>query len=123
MDQIIISDLRARGIIGVNEWERKAKQEIVINIILYVDLAEAGITDDLADTVDYSQITKSALSIAENSQPRTVEALASEIAILCLQNQKIIRVRVRVEKPGAVRFSRSVGVEIDRIRDGYMASN
>jgi hypothetical protein len=79
--------------------------------------------DDLVNTVDYSQIAKSALTIAETSQRLTVEALASDFAIICLQHQQIIRVRVRVEEPGSVRFSRSVGVEIDRIREGFLRSD
>ena len=123
MDQVIISDLRARGIIGVNDWERKAKQEIVINLILYLDLYEAGIKDALSETVDYSELTKSVLSAVENSQRLTVEALANDLAVLCLDNPRVTRVRVRVEKQGAVRFTRFVGVEIDRNRENPTRKN
>jgi FolB domain-containing protein len=114
MDQILIKDLVARGIIGINEWEREKTQEIRINIILYTDLKKAGESDDLQDSVDYRSIAKKALAHAETAKRLTVEALAADIAGLCLEHPKVHKARVRVEKPGAVRFACSVGVEIER---------
>jgi len=116
MDQIIIKDLVARGIIGINDWEREKAQEISINIVLYADLQKAGESDDLRDSVDYRKIAKKALAHAESAKRLTVEALAADIAGLCLEEPKVHKVRVRVEKPGAVRFACSVGVEIERSR-------
>lgn len=118
MDQVIIKDLIARGVIGINEWEREKPQEILINIVLFADLSQAGETDNLADSIDYRRIAKRAMQHAETSQRLTVEALAGDIAKLCFEDPKVQKVRVRVEKPGAVRFSRSVGVEIERERTG-----
>ena len=115
-DKIIIRNLRARGIIGVNDWERKVAQEILINIELYTDLRRAGETDDLSHSVNYRTIAKKVLAHAESAARFTVEALAADIARLCLEEPGVERVRVRVEKPGAVRFSDSVGVEIERQR-------
>jgi FolB domain-containing protein len=117
MDQIFIKDLVARGIIGVNNPEREKPQEILINITLFADLSKAGETDNLADTVNYRTIAKRALAHAENARRFTVEALAADIARLCLEDIGVLKVQVRVEKPGAVRFSRSVGVEIERSRE------
>ncbi|MBN1451071.1 MAG: dihydroneopterin aldolase [Anaerolineales bacterium] len=114
MDQIIISDLVARGIIGVNDWEREKRQEILINITLYTDLHKAGESDDIRDTVNYSSVAKKVLAQAESARRLTVEALAADLARLCLGEAGVQKVRIRVEKPGAVRFSRSVGVEIER---------
>jgi FolB domain-containing protein len=114
MDQIVIKDLVARGIIGINDWEREKAQEIRINIALYADLSKAGESDDLRDSVDYRAIAKKALARAETAKRLTVEALASDIAKLCLEDPKVQRARVRIEKPGAVRFAGSVGVEIER---------
>ncbi len=114
MDKVIIRDLVARGIIGINDWERDNPQEILINISLFTDLSKAGDSDDLVDSVNYRTIAKKVLAHAETAQRLTVEALASDIAGLCLQEPHVQKVLVRVEKPGAVRFAASVGVEIER---------
>lgn len=114
MDKIFITDLVARGIIGVNGWEREKPQEILINIILFADLQQAGASDDVGDSVNYRSVAKKVLTLAETAGRLTVEALAADMARLCLEEPGVQRVRVRVEKPGAVRFSRSVGVEIER---------
>lgn len=116
MDQIIISDLIARGIIGVNDWERERPQEILINIVIFTDISKAGETDDLNFSVNYRTIAKKAQSHAETAQRFTVEALACDIVKLCLEEPGVEKVRVRVEKPHAVRFASSVGVEIERSR-------
>ena len=118
MDKVIIRDLVARGIIGVNDWERKKAQKIVINIVAFADTRKAGKSDRLEDCVDYRALAKQARTHAEAAARHTVEALANDLADLCLQNEAIQRVLVRVEKPGAVRFSASVGVEVERSRAG-----
>ena len=117
MDQIIITDLVARGIIGVNDWEREKPQEILINITVFADLRAAGQSDSIHDTVSYRTISKKAMAHAESAQRFTVEALAEDIARLCLEETGVLKVRVRVEKPHAARFARSVGVEIERSRE------
>jgi len=116
-DRIVIRDLLARGILGINEWEREQAQDILINLTLFSDLRRAGFSDDIADTANYRTVTKSILALVETSTRYTVEALAADIADLCLREPGVVRVRVRVEKPGALRFARSVGVEIERARD------
>lgn len=117
MDQVIIKDLLVRGIIGINDSERVTVQDILINIVLYVDLQRAGETDDIADCVNYRTITKKVQSYVENAQRFTVEALAADICSLCLEDPRVLKTRIRIEKPGAVRFSCSVGVEIERSRE------
>jgi FolB domain-containing protein len=117
VDRIFIKDLVAHGIIGVNEWERETPQEILINIVLFANLREAGERDELHDSVDYSSIAKKVLAHAETARRLTVEALASDLAKLCLEEPCVEKVWVRVEKPGAVRFSKSVGVEIERAKE------
>jgi FolB domain-containing protein len=114
MDKVILKDLVARGIIGINDWERENPQEILINIILYTDIRKAGVNDDIADTVNYRTVAKKVLAHAESAKRLTVEALASDLARLCLEERGVEKVQVRVEKPGAVRFAASVGVEIER---------
>jgi len=114
MDQVLIKDLTARGIIGINDWEREKEQEIKINIILYTDMRKAGESDSIDDCVNYRTVAKKVLTHAETSGRYTVEALACDIANICLEQPQVIQARVRVEKPGAVRFAESVGVEILR---------
>jgi len=116
MDKIFIKDLVARGIIGVNPDERKQSQDILINVVLMADTTKAGQSDDISDTVSYSMIAKKVRACAETAQRFTVEALAEDIARLCLAEAGISKVQVRVEKPRAVRFADSVGVEIERAK-------
>jgi len=117
MDKVIVKDLVARGIIGVNDWERVKPQEILINLELYGDLSKAGQTDEVEDSINYRTIAKQALHIAETSERFTVEALAADIADVCMATEGVFRAVIRVEKPGAVRFADSVGVEIERQKD------
>ncbi len=114
MDQILITDLVARGVIGITEQERARPQDICINIALFTDTHRAAQTDSIEDCVNYSSVAKMVLAHAEKAARHTVEALAADLARLCLELPGVERVRVRVEKPGAVRFTRSVGVEIER---------
>jgi len=116
MDKIFIKDLYLRCIIGINEFERREKQDVIINVILWTDLRKAGKTDRFEDTVDYKQIKKNIVDMVENSQFYLIEALAERIADICLENPEVKKVQVNVEKPGALRFARSVGVEIMRDR-------
>jgi len=113
-DLIVIKDLLLRGMIGVNDWEREVEQDILVNITLTADLSRAGQTDDLADTVNYRTVAKKIIAHVEGTQRFTLEALAADIAAICLAEPGVQRARVRVEKPGALRFARSVGVEIER---------
>ena len=117
MDKVIIKNLVARGIIGVYDWERDKPQEILINIILYGDISKSGETDDIEDSINYKIVAKGAQSLAENCQRMTVEALAHDIAAYCLETPGVNKVSIRVEKPGAVRFAESVGVEIERSKE------
>lgn len=118
MDKIIIKDILARGIIGVNDSERLHPQDILINLVIQADLTQAGMSDQIDDSINYRTITKQAIKIAETAQRLTVEALANDIAKMVLQDPRVIAVTARVEKPGAVRFAKSVGVEVERTRDG-----
>jgi FolB domain-containing protein len=120
MDKIIIKDLAVRGIIGVNPDERKQPQEIIINIIVFTNTMKVGQTDDISDTVSYSILAKKVRTYAESAQRFTVEALAEDIARLCLEETGVIKVQVRVEKTRAVRFVASVGVEIERENKKYV---
>lgn len=114
MDRIFIRDLCLRCIIGIYPHERREKQDVVINIVLEGDLSKAGRTDDIEDTINYKTIKKRILRLVEKSSFFLVEKLAEEIAKLCLKERTIERVTVTLDKPGALRFARSVAVEITR---------
>ena len=114
MDKVIIKDIQVRGIIGVYDWERAQPQDILINLELYADLRRAGQTDKLAECINYHTLATQVQAHAETAARFTVEALAEDIAHICLADPRVHSVRVRVEKPGAVPFARSVGVELER---------
>jgi FolB domain-containing protein len=116
MDKILIKDLLLRGIIGINEEERRNKQDILINITLFADTSPAGRSDSIEDAVNYRTLTKKIIQHVETTARFTVEALAADLAELCLADARVERCQVRVEKPGALRFARSVGIEIERSR-------
>ncbi|HEO72288.1 MAG TPA: dihydroneopterin aldolase [Candidatus Hydrogenedentes bacterium] len=116
LDRIHIRDLRARCIVGINDAERRDKQDVVVNITLYADLLRAGHTDRIEDTVDYKAIKKRIVNVVEHSSCFLIEALAQQIADLCLEHAAVQRAEVTVDKPGALRFARSVAVSITRER-------
>jgi dihydroneopterin aldolase/D-erythro-7,8-dihydroneopterin triphosphate epimerase len=116
-DQIQIQDLHLRTIIGINEEERRDRQDVLINLVLYTNTRAAGRSDDINDAVNYRTLTKRIVRLVGSGQFYLVEKLAAEIAAICLQESRVERVSVTVEKPGALRFARSVGVTIERGRD------
>lgn len=116
MDKILIKELRGRCLLGVSEEERRAKQEVIINLTLGADLHLPGRTDRFEDAIDYREIKYRVLEAVENSQFHLVEALAQAIAEVCLEYPGVAQVTVEVEKPSALRFARSVSAEITRSR-------
>jgi FolB domain-containing protein len=116
VDKIMIKDLLVRCIVGVNDDERREKQDVVINVTLEADLSRAGATDSFTDAVDYRSVKKRILKEVEPSEYFLVEALAERIAAVCLDTPGVMSALVSVEKPSALRFARSVGVEILRRR-------
>lgn len=114
MDKVFIKDLLVRGIIGIRDWEREKPQDILINITVFTDISQAAKTDDINHCVDYSALAKKIQAHAETAERLTVEALANDLAEICLNEKLVKKAIVKVEKPGAVRFAKSVGVEIER---------
>ena len=116
MDKVFIKDLRVQCILGIHDWERVTPREILINITLYTNTRKAGAPDDMSECVNYSAMAKKIRAHTESAARLTVEALANDLAELCLQEPKVRKVLVRVDKPGAVAEAVSVGVEIERAR-------
>lgn len=115
-DVIAISDLLIRCIIGINDDERDKKQDVLINIRMYGDFKGAAASDSIGDALDYKSITKEVIRFVESSSFNLVETLADQIASICLEYNHCRAASVRVEKPGALRFARNVGVTVNRER-------
>ncbi len=116
LDRIHIRDLQLRCIVGLYEEERRAKQDVVIAITLYADYRRACSTDCIEDTVDYKAIKKRVVELVETSRFYLIERLAQAVADACFESPRVQRVEVTVDKPGALRYARSVAVEIARDR-------
>ncbi|MGI9529505.1 MAG: dihydroneopterin aldolase [Acidimicrobiia bacterium] len=117
MDQILIKDLVVRGILGINPDERVNRQDILVNVTMWADTTAAAASDDIADAVNYKTITKRIVTHIEDGDPMLVERMVQEIADICLEDERVAKVEVTVEKPGALRFARSVGISIVRTRE------
>ncbi|MBF0623781.1 MAG: dihydroneopterin aldolase [Magnetococcales bacterium] len=115
-DRIDIRDLHLRTLIGIEDWERKNRQDVMLQLTLWTDLTRAGRSDRIEDTVNYKTLAKRVIALTEASSFQLVEALAQRVADLCLDDPGVERVRVQVDKPGALRFARTVGVTIERCR-------
>lgn len=118
-DTVFVRDLEVRAIIGLNDWERRKVQTILIDLDMAWDTAAAAVDEDIEKTVNYRSVSKAVMRLTEEGKFLLVETLAERIADLVRGEFDVPWVRVRVRKPGAVRFSREVGVEIERgARDG-----
>jgi FolB domain-containing protein len=113
-DRIEIHDLLVRCIVGINPEERVKKQDVIINLTLFGDLRRAGQSDDIEDAINYKTLTKRVLDHVEESEYFLVEKMAHKIAEIAVVEFGIQRAIVSVEKPGALRFARSVGVVVER---------
>jgi len=114
VDKIHIKDINLSCIIGTFEHERHEKQEIIVSVTLHADLHKAGITDDLKKTVDYKAVEQKIMGMVENSSRHLIEALAEDIAGVCLEFDMVEKVDVTVEKPGASMLARKIAAEISR---------
>ena len=115
-DRIFLRGLTAECIIGFIDWERRVKQTVVVDLELPVDCARAAASDEVADTVDYKRVAKRVLAYIEASEFKLVETLAQRLAMVLLEEFALDWVRVSLNKPGAIRSSRDVGVVIERRR-------
>ena len=114
MDKIFLDELKVDTIIGIWEWERRIRQTVVIDIEMSADIAKAAATDDVADTLNYKSVAKRVQTFVADSSFKLVETLAERIAAIIRDEFEVAWVKVRVNKPGAIRGSRAVGVSIER---------
>jgi 7,8-dihydroneopterin aldolase/epimerase/oxygenase len=116
MDKIFIHALKAEAIIGIYDWERQVRQTVLVDIEISADIRKAALTDSIEDTLNYKRVAKRVLAFVEASEFQLVETLAEHLAMLILEEFGVAWVRIVLAKPGAVRSSKDVGVEVERDR-------
>lgn len=115
-DIIFLRGLEIECIIGFIDWERRVKQTVVVDLELPVDCRNASIRDEVEDTLDYKKVAKRVIAFIESSEFKLVETMAHRLALTLLEEFGIEWVRLSINKPGAIRGSRDVGVSIERAR-------
>tara|TARA_B100000886_G_scaffold140533_1_gene95159 strand:- start:19855 stop:20226 length:372 start_codon:yes stop_codon:yes gene_type:complete len=118
-DKIYIEDLRVKATIGIFDWEKKIKQEVSISYEIPHDNRKAAADDIIEATTDYKTITKAIIALVEGNKFELVETFAEKIAEMVIKDFKVEEIRLRVSKPGALRFSKDVGVIIERNKSSY----
>ena len=114
MDKIFLDELKIDTIIGIWDWERRIRQTVVIDLEMSADIARAAASDDVVDTLNYKAVAKRLQAFVGDSSFQLVETLAENIARIIRDEFDVAWVRVKVHKPGAIRGSKDVGVEIER---------
>ena len=114
MDTIFLNELKVDTVIGIWEWERKIRQTVVIDLEMSADIRKAAESDSVDDTLNYKSVAKRVKQFVTDSSFQLVETLAEKIAGIIREEFDVAWVRVRVNKPGAIRGSRDVGVLIER---------
>ena len=109
--KITIENLRLRTIVGINDWERDAEQDVVVNVELELERGTVFARDTIDETVDYKKLNKRIIDEVEQSSFFLIEKLCDHLLVLVMEDHRVERARVRVAKPGALRFTESVSVE------------
>lgn len=119
MDKIFLSALSVECIVGIWEWERRVKQTVIIDIEMAADIRKAAASDRIEDTIDYKRVSKRLLAFVGESQFHLVETLTERIAQLIVTEFGVSWVKVRLNKQGAIRGARDVGIQIERRAEDY----
>ena len=114
MDKIFLNDLKTEAIIGIFDWERQVRQTILIDLEMSADVRKAALSDSIEDTLNYKRVAKRLLEYIDTTSFHLVETLAESIAMLIIDEFHVSWVKVTLNKPGAIRSSRSVGIIIER---------
>ena len=114
MDKIFLNDLKTEAIIGIFDWERQVRQTILIDLEMSADVRKAALTDSIQDTLNYKRVAKRLLEYIDTTSFHLVETLAESIAMLVIEEFNVSWIKVTLNKPGAIRSSRSVGIIIER---------
>ena len=123
MDTIFLSGLTTECIIGIWDWERRVRLKVVVDIEMAADIRRAAATDSIDDTLDYKRVSKRLLQFIGDSQFQLVETLTERIAEIVVREFDVTWVRVRLNKQGAIRGARDVGIQIERRREDFPAAS
>jgi len=123
MDKIFLSALSVECIVGIWDWERRVKQTVILDVEMAADIRKAAATDHIDDTIDYKRVSKRLLAFVGESQFQLVETLTERIAQLIVTEFGVSWVKVRLNKKGAIRGARDVGIEIERRREDYLGAS
>jgi dihydroneopterin aldolase len=115
-DTIFLRDLRVDTVVGIWDWERQIRQTVSIDLEMACDVRRAAATDDIENTLNYKAVAKRVQQFVGDSSFRLVETMAEKVAALILDEFSVPWVQVRINKPGAIRGARDVGVMIHRSR-------
>ncbi len=113
-DIIFLHGIRVETVIGIWDWERKIRQTVEIDLDMSADIRRAAETDTVDDTLNYKKVSKRIQAFVAESEFQLVETLAERIADILNNEFGVAWVRVRVNKPGAIRGARDVGVLVER---------
>lgn len=119
MDKIFLTALNVECIVGIWDWERRVKQTVIIDLEMAADIRRAAATDSIDDTIDYKRVSKRLLAFVGESQFQLVETLTEQIARVIVTEFGVSWVKVRLNKRGAIRGARDVGIEIERRTEDY----
>lgn len=119
MDKIFLSQLSVECIVGIWDWERRVKQTVILDVEMAADIRKAAATDHIDDTIDYKRVAKRLLAFVGESQYQLVETLTEAIAKVIVTEFGVSWVKVRLNKRGAIRGARDVGIEIERRAEDY----
>ena len=114
MDRIFLSEMKIETTVGIWEWEKRIKQQVIIDIEMSANIKKAAATDQIEDTLNYKAVAKSVRKLVEESSFQLVETMAEKISELVIGEHNVSWVRVKVNKPGAIRGSKGVGIIIER---------
>ncbi len=114
MDIIFLSELRVETVIGIFDWERKIKQTVIFDIEMAADIKKAANSDHIDDTLNYKAVSKRVIEYVEASEFQLVETLVEQVAQLVLDEFNVPWIRVKLNKTGAIRSARGVGIIIER---------
>jgi dihydroneopterin aldolase len=119
MDKIFLTALNVECIVGIWDWERRVKQTVIIDVEMAADIRRAAATDSIQDTIDYKRVSKRLLQFVGESQYQLVETLTENIGRVIVTEFGVSWVKVRLNKRGAIRGARDVGIEIERRAEDY----
>ena len=119
MDKIFLSQLSVECIVGIWDWERRVKQTVILDVEMAADIRKAAATDHIDDTIDYKRVAKRLLTFVGESQYQLVETLSEAIGRMIVTEFGVAWVKVRLNKRGAIRGARDVGIEIERRAEDY----